>query len=513
MGQEEEKMPSGLIGLSSKVTSETEDDSSDSTVTSSKDNSRNVERPYDTQQSAFFYRREGESFLYFFEEESKKYPTIADLQKEIARDPENFAIRYLRKISPFASKVINATLDTAFADGEIAIAVYDKKGNFVEKDTEELKTLFDSQAPDVGKLPEIATKLLLDFMYFGKGCCFEGVTSDKRLGGYTALYPFSSRSIEFGQRDSSSDFGLYQEQLDPESGARVKKALNAEHIYWTPNQPTIENPFGTSAIPAAMLEAFGEAIVRRDLKDGIQNAGNPTHVFKYDSGEIHKTAVEKLRKKGNDLREYVLGQIQSLRDYAKKYRATDNVVVDTASSFERIPGGNFNGLESAIQMVWTALSASLNSFPAMLGFGDVSKTNINYQFFAGNVRSSRAKVQALLEAFGEKHFRLKGKVRTVCITFPTIHLTDEIVMENTMQLRIFNQIRLYLAGLISEDELSVQLTGKKPVRPLDREMLIEIISASSPSDKNNSKKSGGNDTNDIGGGVTGKPKKVEDQQK
>lgn len=475
-------------------------------VVNSKESERNVQRDYDSEKFLAFRQNFGDLLITLAKEDSR-YKSIADLQRDIARDPIYFLQKHMRRISPFASKVINASLVLAFQNNDYEIIVYDESDKVDEVASKELEELFDNQPPDVGDLIGICTKLLLDYMYFGRGCCFEGVTSPEKLGGYSRIYPFSSNTLELGKQnpDGSEEFGFYQEQY--EDGALVQRKLSTMNIYWSPYQPTTFRPEGTSAIPSAALEVFGEAITRRDLKDGIQNAGSPTHVFKFDSAEFQKTAVEKLKKRGTEISNYVQGKIQELKEYAAKYRSTDNAVIDAASDLERIKAGDFGGLEPAIQMIWTALSASLNSFPELLGFGDTTKTNIQYQMFAGSVSSGRSKVVELLEKFGERHFRLRGKIRRVEVVLPTIHLTDELIIENTFNMKIMNRAVLLALGAITEDEFSIQLTGTKAQKPIDMEVLKEVIKATGTTDKNGSKQTG-KDNTQISGGKPGKSENV-----
>lgn len=452
------------------------------------------------------------------EESSERLKTIRAFQELVKSNPEEFIREGAAIISPFFSKTVVDCLILANGGGKqngkdrkekIRIVVKKKNGTIDEATSEELWKFFDTVQPKrYGGLQGLHDMLLQDIMFYDKGCAIEGVVSEDPLNkGYKAMHPFPVSSIymgkEEGQKYSDEYVLLHKRAFKNEQEEAEYVKLNDVHTHFSINCPTTHKPLGRSLTPSLPNTTMVEAIVFRDLVDAIGQAGNATNIFKYDSAELHKNALEKLRYTKTKAEEWVKDQIDELKKVARSFRASDNPVIDKTSDVSRQEVGDFSKLDPALQAVWIKVAAAMNSSQELLGFGDTTRDSFAYQMMAGLVSESRDRALGTIERACEEHLRLQGKIRSVKIMYPRIHLTEELTEENTLNIAIRNVAMLVSLGTMTEQEAVLKLGGNSNQK-IDIEVAKEI--AKIAPDQNNSKQTG-NDPTQNGGGNPGRTTK------
>jgi hypothetical protein len=425
--------------------------------------------------------------------------TVAALERLYFTNPIRF-LKVLGDISPFLSSTVTTVLRLAIGNGKFNITVREASGKnkILEEESKEAKLLFDSQPKETGDLCVVIGKLLQEIMFWADGFAFEGTfAEDDEDGdrGYSRLHLFSTNTTNLG-RDKNNKRVLVQKKKD---GKLIE--LNEFHVYWQPNDPTVDSPNGKYALASALIEGFGELITSRDLRDGVKGAGNPARVVTYDRDGLFKTAIETLGLgiRSNKVAEWVSAQVSKIETYASKRKNAEVMVVAKDVAVSNVQPANFANVVPALETLWTRFAASLNSFNNILGFGESTKASLQYQLVATNIDSKREEVLRKLCDFLVMHFKLQGKNVIVEIDAPTIHLTDELVAQNTAQMRFLNKLMEYAMGLISREEFSTEITSHLPAGEEIEGALEAILKIA---------KSGGNDKNDSkktesSGGKTG----------
>ncbi len=429
--------------------------------------------------------------------------SIEALQRLYYTNPIRF-LRILGDISPFLSSTVTTVLRLAIGNGKFNITVREASGKnkILETESKEAKALFESQPRETGDLCVVIGKLLQEIMFWADGFAFEGTfAEDDEDGerGYNRLHLFSTNSTNLARNKAGKQV-LLQKKKD---GTFVE--LNEFHVYWQPNDPTVDCPNGKYALASALIEGFGELITSRDLRDGVKAAGNPSRVFTYDRDALFKTAIETLGLgiRSNKVAEWVATQIGKLETYASKRKNAETMVVAKDVQVSNVQPANFGNVVPALETLWTRFAASLNSFNNILGFGESTKASLQYQLVATNIDCKREEVLRKLCEFLVMHFKLQGKEVIVEIDAPTIHLTDELVAQNTAQMRFLNKLMEYAMGLISREEFSTEITSHLPAgEEIDGalEAILKIAKAGG-NDKNDSKKT------ETSGGKTGAQQK------
>lgn len=432
-----------------------------------------------------------------------RYPstlTIANLQDVYFADPVGF-IAILEEVSPFFKSTI-ATASMMGTNGEFKFEVRSTSGDeIIPEKCEELRVFFNSQPISVGDINTLVGSLLKEIMFYADGIAFQGIgfPDDDGMMGYAYLKPFSTNSTNLG-RNSSDEQGLYQRRSD---GVIVE--LNMEHTFWQANEPTLSSPNGTYDMTSGLLEGISEIITSRDLRDGVRGAGSPVRLMRYDRDSLIKTAVETMGitiRAGAKIAQFVADQIKTIESYAKSRRHAETMVVAKDVEVINVEPANFQNVVPAIETLQIRTAASFGNHANLMGFGEATKSGLQYQLVAQRIDYKRSKVLKLLERFCEAHFLLKGEVVVVTIVAPQIHLGDELVEQNALQMIFMNAVMQYGLGLISREELSRKITGRSPKgeeKDGVLDALLKISASPGGLDNNSSQKT------ETSGGKNGKP--------
>ena len=425
--------------------------------------------------------------------------TIENLKQIYYRDPIAF-IAVLHEISPFFKSTVDLYSLMA-TNGKFTINVRGEDGKVDEKASKEAESFWKNQPLDVGSLSDFVGKMLLEFCFFADGCAFQGigVTGDETGElGYAYVKPFSTNTTLVGL-SPTNEIGLYQRTRN---GKTIE--LTMAHTFWQPHEPTLQSPNGTYAMSAGVIEGLAELITARDLRDGIRGAGSPVRLFRYDRDALIKTAVETMGitiRAGQKLAQFVKDQISTIESYAKNRRNAESLVVAKDVNVENVAPVDFNGVLPAIEHVTNRTANAWGTMPNMFGHGEATKQNLQYQLVAQRIDYKRAKVLRLIEKCTEQHFLLMGRVVEVEVVPPAIHLTDQLVAENTRQMKFLNELMRFGAGLIDNETFSRNITGESPAGTPLEGAIDAMLKVAKPGglDNNNSNQA------EKTGGKTGKP--------
>lgn len=434
---------------------------------------------------------------------ASKHPqqlTIANFQNLYFRDPVGF-IGILYEVHPLFKSTVDLAATMA-TNGNFRFEVRDKGGMLVHEKGEELTKFFENQPLSVGNINTLVGTLYKELTCFADGCAFQaiGVPGDETGEmGYSYIKPFSTNTTNLGQ-SASGEQKLFQHSL---SGKLIE--LSAEHTYWQPYEPTLSSPNGTYAMSSGIMEALSEMISARDFRDGVRAAGNPIRLFHYDRDSMIKTAVETMGitiRAGAKIANFIAEQIKAIENYAKNRKNAEALVLAKDVVASNLQPSDFRMVIPAMESLLNRSSVSWNTFPNLLGHGDSTKQSLQYQLVAQRVSYNRDKVLRLIERVSEKHFLLMGSEVQVTLVAPKIHLTDELVAENTAQMHLLNTVFKYALGLISREELAHDVTGSSPTGPEIEgaiEAILKISTTPGGNDKNASSQA------DKTGGKSGRP--------
>jgi hypothetical protein len=430
-----------------------------------------------------------------------RYPqrlTVSNLQQIYFRDPIGF-IPILEEVSPFFKSTVQTAAMLA-TNGEFQFEV--RVDGVIAKDLSLLaEEFFENQPPSVGGVNQIVGTLLKETMFYSDGAAFQGVGYDGDDGslGYDYIKPFSTNTTNLGVNKRGQE-ALYQRRSD---GSVTE--LNMEHTFWLPNEPTLASPNGTYDMTSGLLEGISEIITSRDLRDGVRGAGSPIRVLRYDRDSLIKTAVETLGitiRAGKKIADFVKDQVLQLESYAKTRQQAETLVLSSDVGVENVQPADFRAVLPALESLNIRAAVSFGTHSNMLGFGDSTKSSLQYQMVAQRINYKREHIIRLLERFLEAHFLLQGKDVEAKIIAPEIHLTDELVKESTAQVRFLNELTKFAMGLTDRDTFSKSITGDFPKGTEVEgalEAILKVASTPGGNDKNGSSQA------NTTGGKPGKP--------
>lgn len=428
---------------------------------------------------------------------------VSTLREKYLSDPVGF-LQLLAEISPFLSGTIRTALHLAFGEGRFTITVRDEDGQILQNETAEAIAFLNNQPLSVGKPKQFFGKLLQEMMFFADGAAFEGVGySNDPDGsmGYAYFKPFSTNSLNIGV-NALGEETLYQTRRDG-----TEKELRTPHIFWTPNDPSVNSPNGKYAMASGAIEGLGELLTARNLRDGVRAAGNPLRMIRYKRDAILRAALEAVgatlrTKKVND---WIDAEIKKLETYAQERRSADTIVVADDVSAGNVEPADFRRVVPALESLWARSAISFGTFGTLLGFGEATKGSLQYQLVASYVASKRSEVFQLVEGGMDKHFILQGKIVHTTIEAPAVHLTDELVAQNAEQMKFLNALMRYAVGFDDYEDFCKAITGHKS-RGKQIDNVIETllkIAHSGGVDKNDSRQT--NKSNGTPGKNPGNP--------
>jgi len=431
--------------------------------------------------------------------------TVTNMQAAIRSNPYAF-IRVLTNINPtFGQALWNLLRFSLPESEELRIEVYED-GVLNEKDTQEINDFFENLPDEIGGLLGLCNTLLQD-AYLSDKIMMECVPGEE-LTGLSEIWPLCPDSFIFARKDVGAKITVFQRQLQRKNNSWETQYIEFPEyrVLWHANDSSSDDVNGKIPFAPALLEVIRDTETSRDLSDAIRNAAYPTRVFKLNFSEMYKIAVEVFRKKSyKEAGDFVKEQFQNMKEYAKSVTPSDNVITDSSGGVDNLPAADFRGVEPGLEYLRQRLVSAVKSLPTLHGLGsDTSKNSIEYQLYALAAKAKRGEVFDLVSKACVLHFRLKGDIRKIKIIAPSIRINDELVEENTREVKLRTGILELAMGLITHEDLAYRMNGKKPVgKPMDG-VIEAVTKAVGKPDQNGTKQTGKNN-NANQGGTQGSP--------
>lgn len=375
-------------------------------------------------------------------------------------------IRDFASASPDLSAAVFAYLRVGITNGYTAVA-QNPDGSFNPEATTLLQQIIQRMdlLPDYKEgfsgtwsLRSISESLAKELLYYG-AASGELILDKSRLP--SRIQPISTKNIEFWP-----DKGGLLSPKQVVGGEKIDLDIPT-YFYVALDQDLLE-PYAASPLePAIKAVIFSEDFVA-DLQRVAKRAVHPRLYLKLAEDQIRKFMPAEAQHDADKLQEYLNSVLQQVQDTINGLDPQDALILYDSIEADYMNNGNVSiGDEwKTLQDIINAkLSTGSKTMPAILGHG-VGSQNVASAEALLFVKNASGAIQSKLNEFYSRLFtlavRLFGNDVVVRFAYDSIDLRPESELEAFKAQKQSRILELLSLGLVTDEEASLQLTGKLP---------------------------------------------------
>jgi len=343
--------------------------------------------------------------------------------------------------------------------------------SFIEQMPKELGGLAGMQS--IGTLMNVCTGMT----------ALEAVPGEP-LKGLSEIWPVDSLSLMIARPDRNARAMILQKQHSPEAASNPLYPgyvqMDESTFFWNPYQPMVDDPYGRASFGPVIAEILGNLHVLQALRDCIDHTAWPRGVIEIDTSQLYDMAQRLGYGDSKDnpaATKYVLDQFQAAVAGFNELKSDDWLFVGANGKAQMMAGGSFAGLEGILDELRSRIVRGLKQLPIMMAYQEGSTeghTSVQWQVYARRLEAIRAAVLAPILAAFNLHLRLMGLMFTAVAKYQPIRTTDALVEANTRAVTIKNLATECLLGVITPDQMSIELSGTGLVGECTREALLLV---------------------------------------
>lgn len=310
---------------------------------------------------------------------------------------------------------------------------------------------------NISGIHAVAESLTMELRLYGS-CAMELVLDKARLP--SRLQPISTTQVIFFEAKDGTSYPQQQvagNYIDLDTPAFFYESLDQDLL----------TAYSSSPMEAALAATLADAEFTQDVRRVIKRALHPRLDAEIDSDQFRKSIPLELHGDPEGLRTYQDNYIGAIESTVNGLEPDDALVHFDALKFSYLNNGNvtLNKEYEVLQgMVNAKLATGTKAPPSVLGHGSGS-TNIastESMLFMKYASGLQIKVNSIMSRALTLALRLMGEDVFVQFEFAEIDLRPKSELEAFSAMKQSRVLDLLAMGLISDEEASLQLTGKLP---------------------------------------------------
>lgn len=244
-----------------------------------------------------------------------------------------------------------------------------------------------------------------------------------------------------------------------------------EAVRYVPVDPLPGKPYGRPLVSPALFTSLFLLSMMRDLKRVIQQQGYPRLDIGIDFTALAEAMPQEASRSGwaDDVRRAIEAAYAALEP--------DDAFVHDANITVNRPVGtvdadSLGAVDALIKGLERMAARALKTMPFLFGIytgGSEVQANRQWEVQAAGIKALQHLVENTMEHWLGLALQAQGMRAVVRFRFAELRAAEMLRDAQTEQLRIDNATKKYLAGWISQDEASEEITGHKADAPTPRQ--------------------------------------------
>jgi hypothetical protein len=248
--------------------------------------------------------------------------------------------------------------------------------------------------------------------------------------------------------------------------------LDRETVVYVPVHPFPGSPHGRSLFAPAVFSSLFLLGMLYDIKRVVQQQGYPRLDIAIDFEKLRTIITDEVL---NDVDKYneVVDQITA--QVTKHYSSLEpddayvhSTIVEVKQPVGAVDARSLGAVEGLIRALERMCVRALKSMPLLFGLTETaSETHANreWEIHVAGIKSIQHMVEFVLERLCGLGLRARGIAAVVKFRFSELRAAEMLRDAQTEKLRMDNAVRKRDEGLITQDECSVEVTGKPAAFP------------------------------------------------
>ena len=367
------------------------------------------------------------------------------------------------------------------------------------EDDPEGKAMLDALVPRLNKksggLKALHIQSMLSWYLYGAVCGEMALTEDLR--DVLDIYPVNPFTILFRRDAVTQDLVIYQQQFfNPEvarkAAAKAKataggtdnekidnqqtaagfRRLNDNLVFYTPCDPTIDDPYGRIPSATVINEVFFDIKFLADLQKIVHGVGTPKYVIKIVEEILAKSCPPAIKQ---DPAKYAAWLDKRLIEVQAAFNGVpvdaafvqfDSVVIDIVSAKS---GTNILGLVTPLsRAIERRIIKALKMLPILMASNESTTEthgSVQFEIFAEGIGSAQDAICQMDAQMFQTYLQLMGRQCLVTCEFAAIKTANRLLVANALNKEIINSALKEMLGYQTHDESASEITGNTAVGP------------------------------------------------
>lgn len=316
---------------------------------------------------------------------------------------------------------------------------------------------YDDGFSGIWSLRSVSEALAKEFVMFGAGSLELVLDKARMPRGFT---PISVRDIRFRPD------GQWTKPIQDIGGQEVD--LDIPTYFYASIDQDLKEPYADSPLEAAIQPVLADQEFQNDLRRVLKRAIHPRMDVKIDLEKLKKSMPAEYLHDATKFKEYVDQVISDVEATVNGLQPEDAMVHYDFVTLSYVNNGSsdVSGSYEALQKIVNAkLATGARSLPSILGHGSGSQ-NIASSETLLFIKNADGLVRTKLNELYSKAFtlavRLFGLDVYVKFEYDAIDLRPDAELEAFKSMKKARILELLSLGMISDEEASIELTGKLP---------------------------------------------------
>lgn len=330
-----------------------------------------------------------------------------------------------------------------------------------------------------GGIKAIHIQWMLSWYLYGAVCGELALTLDLR--GVLDIFAVNPFTIMFERDAITQALVMFQEQLYTSTGQATPstnavpagyRRLNDALVYYTPCDPTIDDPYGRIPSATVLNEVFFDVGFLQDLQKILHGVGTPRYVIKIIEEILAKTCPPSIKNDPDRYNAWLDSRLEEVRQAFRDLEPEealvlfDSVDVDIVSAKS---GTNILGLVTPLsRAIERRLIKALKMLPILMASNEgTTETHgsVQFEIFAEGIHSGQAASASMTAAMLTLALQLAGRQCLVTCAFAPIRTANRLLAANAENKEIINAALKEALGYQTHDESSIEVTGSAAVGP------------------------------------------------
>lgn len=251
-------------------------------------------------------------------------------------------------------------------------------------------------------------------------------------------------------------------------------AFDRPTVRYTPVDPYPGSPYGRPlAAPALFVSLFLLAMLH-DIRRVVQQQGYPRIDLSIDTEKL-ATLLDQYSNDPETYEAKVTEVVQQVIDAYAELEPDDAYVHTDVTTVNRpvgaVDASSLGAVDSLIAALERMATRALKSMPLMMGIKEgASDTDSNRQWeiYAAGIKSIQHYAETMLERLLTLALEAQGIQASVEFRFAELRAAEELRDQQVLTMKIANATAKYMAGWITQDQASEEVTGEPAALPAPR---------------------------------------------